>query len=202
MLQRMDEILPAEVLGELQRSYLEAIRRAELSYAHQVPDTDILTGAMAAEFERSGVDVDAGDGRLYQLTFDYRSAAEDRGAPGIFYVEVADLSGKIVFRKSLLFHATVQWKGRDQELVDRARGVDGNFRRAVVIDYSSRGYYAASIAHVLAANGDRRRMRHRMRKLDEVLGIDFVHCRMGLAGVDCSDLRLRHVLSTRIRRVL
>jgi hypothetical protein len=197
----MREILSPEILADLQAHYLSSVRAAELAYPEGSRDNDALTATLGTALALSGD----------SFSCEYRNlGGESAGATGIFQVEVLNAAGSVVFRKGLLFQTTVQWAGRDPVLVERARTLDGNFRRSVVIDYSAEGYHAASIAHVLAANGDRRRMRHRMRKLDEILGIDFVHCRMGLTGLywdvqkatlmdpagSGPDLRVKHVLST------
>src|SRR4029078_11541649 len=86
-------------------------------------------------------------------------------------------------RYGLLFHAKVQWSGRDADLLAQSRRLNGNFRRAMVIDYSAEGYTAASAVHVIAADGDRRRMRNRVRKLSQMLAIEFVHGRMGIPNL-------------------
>ena len=51
------------------------------------------------------------------------------------------------------------------------------------MDYSAEGYTAASAAHVIVADGDRRRMRNRVRKLSQMLAIEFVHGRMGILNL-------------------
>jgi hypothetical protein len=100
-------------------------------------------------------------------------------------------------------------------LLDQSRRLNGNFRRSIVIDYSPDGYKAASSAHVVAADGDRKRMRNRVRKLSDMLAIEFVHGRMGIADLywDSDEERLHdpadqgdsfsieHVFSIRVRRL-
>src|SRR5262249_5766471 len=109
----------------------------------------------------------------------------------------------------------VQWKGRDAVLLDQSRRLNGNFRRAIMIDYSPEGYKAASTAHVVVADGDRKRMRNRVRNLSEMLAIEFVHGRMAIADLywdrheEClhdpaghgDPVSIEHVFSIRVRRL-
>jgi hypothetical protein len=102
---------------------------------------------------------------------------------GIFQIELMNDSRSVQYRFGLLFHAKVQWNGRDADLLAQSRRLNGNFRRAIVMDCSAEGYTAASAVHVIAADGDRRRMRNRVRKLSQMLAIEFVHGRMGILNL-------------------
>jgi hypothetical protein len=216
-----DEILPGKVLKQIQAQYVAAVAEAENDYIHGKLGENSLTEALGAQLNLDDT-VEGEDGRAYHLIAGYEKIIKRReatdaasGSRGIFQIEVSGSMGRIQRRMGLLFQAKTQWKGRDAELLDQARKLNGNFRRAIVIDYSPNGYGAASAAHVIAADGDRKRMRNRMRRLSDMLAIEFVHCRMGEMNLywdsdnailrDPSEhsesLSLDHVFSTRVRRL-
>jgi hypothetical protein len=216
-----DEILPGKVLTQIQAHYVAAVAQAENDYIHEKVDEGSLTEALGEAHFNLDDTVEGEDGRAYHLIADYQKVNRRRQAPGangsqgIFQIEISTSTGRVLRRTGLLFQAKTQWKGRDAELLDQARKLNGNFRRAIVIDYSPNGYNAASATHVIAADGDRKRMRNRIRKLSDMLAIEFVHCRMGLMNLywDFDNAILRdpighskplsvdHVLSTHVRRL-
>jgi hypothetical protein len=216
-----DEIRSDEVLKRIQAHYVESIARAEDEYVHK--DEEFLTEALGEAYASLDETLESVDGRsAYHLVADYRKLHKrrkpagdvDRGR-GIFQIEFSYDPRPVRYRIGLLFHAKIQWKGRDAGLLDQSRKLNGNFRRAMVIDYSPEGYMAASASHVIAADGDRKRMRNRVRKLSDMLAIEFVHGRMGIVSLywdtdaerlhdpaeQVASLSIEHVLSMRVRRL-
>jgi hypothetical protein len=217
----MDEILPGNVLKQIQAHYVAAVAQAENDYIQGKEDERALTEALGEAHFNLADTVEGEDGRVYHLVADYQKINTRRQAPGvngsqgIFQIEISGSNGRVLRRTGLLFQAKTQWKGRDAELLDQARKLNGNFRRAIIVDYSPNGYRAASAAHVIAADGDRKRMRNRIRTLSDMLAIEFVHCRMGVTNLywdsdnailrdpdgHSESLSLGHVLSTHVRRL-
>ena len=215
-----DKIRSDDVLKRIQAHYVESVAQAEDEYVHQAEESQ--TEALGKAYASLDETVESEDGRsAYRLVADYRKLHKRRKAAGdvdrcrgIFQIELNDDPRRIRYRVGLLFHAKVQWRGRDGALLDQSRRLNGNFRRAMVIDYSPEGYAAASCAHVIAADGDRKRMRNRVRKLSEMLAIEFVHGRMGIVNLywDADEERLHdpaepghafsieHVFSMRVDR--
>ena len=215
-----DKVRSDDVLKIIQAHYVESVTQAEDAYVGQTEES--LTEALGEAYASMDETVESVDGRsAYRLVADYRKlhkrkkAAGDVGrCRGIFQIELSDHPRPVRYRVGLLFHAKVQWRGRDGGVVDQSRRLNGNFRRAMVIDYSPEGYSAASAAHVIAADGDRKRMRNRVRKLSEMLAIEFVHGRMGIVNLywDTDEERLHdpaepghalsieHVFSMRVHR--
>ena len=179
-----------EVLKRIQAHYIESVAQAEDEYVHdELKDEESLTEALGAAYVSLDETIEGVDYACH-LVADYRKlhkrkkGAADAGRHrGIFQIELMDDSRSVQYRFGLLFHAKVQWRGRDADLLAQSRRLNGNFRRAIVMDYSAEGYTAASAAHVIAADGDRRRMRNRVRKLSQMLAIEFVHGRMGILNL-------------------
>ena len=188
----MDDLLPREVLVAIQSRYLEAIAQAEAAYKADLDERE-LTSTFGLLLSHSPLFIED-----YELVTTSLEVPSSRVEPaGLFQLEVLSPSGRVIRQHSLVFHARNQWKGRDVLLLEEARKFSTNFRQAIVIDYSPTGYKAASAAHVAAANGDRKRLRQRMRKLSDILAIDFVHGRMGVPGP--IEVDVSYVFSTRIR---
>jgi hypothetical protein len=211
-------LCPSEVLKIIQAHYVASVAQAEKEYVSK--NEESLTEALGEIYASLDETVEDEDGRFYHLVADYRKIHKRRKPQGdgdryrgIFQIELRD-ERSIRYRAGLLFHAKVQWKGRDAGVLDQSRRLNGNFRRAIVMDYSPDGYSAASAAHVIAADGDRKRMRHRVRRLSEMLAIEFVHGRMGILNLywDSGEKRLHdpaelqdslsieHVFSMDVRR--
>jgi hypothetical protein len=215
-----EQIRSDEVLKRIQAHYVESIARGEDDYVHK--DEESLTEALGEAYASLDETVEGVDGRsAYHLVADYQKLHKRRKAAGdvdrcrgIFQIELADDARPVRYRFGLLFHAKVQWRGRDAGLLEQSRRLNGNFRRGMVIDYSRDGYTAASAAHVIAADGDRKRMRNRVQRLSQMLAIEFVHGRMGIMNLYwCADkatlhdpaeqgdsFSIEHVFSMRVRR--
>jgi len=194
-------VIPSdEVLRRIQAHYIESVAKAEDDYVHK--DEESLTEALGAAYTGLDETIEGADWACH-LVADYRKLHKrKKGAPdvgrhrGIFQIELMDDPRSVQYRFGLLFHAKVQWRGRDADLLAQSRRLNGNFRRAIVMDYSAEGYTAASATHVIAADGDRRRMRNRVRKLSQMLAIEFVHGRMGILNLywDANKERLHDPL--------
>ena len=132
-----------DVLKRIQAHYIESVAKAENEYVDK--DEESLTEALGAAYVGldetiEGVDYDC------HLVADYRKlhkrkkeSADGRRHRGIFQIELMDDLRSVQYRFGLLFHAKVQWRGRDADLVAQSRRLNGNFRRAIVIDYSAEG---------------------------------------------------------------
>ena len=176
-----------EVLKRIQAHYIESVAQAEDEYINK--DEESLTEALGAAYASLDETIEGVDYACH-LVADYRKLHKRRKGTadvdrhrGIFQIEIMDDLRSVQYRFGLLFHAKVQWKGRDADLLAQSRRLNGNFRRAIVMNYSADGYTAASAAHVIAADGDRRRLRNRVRKLSQMLAIEFVHGRMGIPNL-------------------
>jgi hypothetical protein len=188
----VDDLLPREVLVAIQSRYLEAVAQAEAAYSAEHNER-FLTSSLGCFLSHPPLLIEN-----FEITTTNFEIPTRRPEPtGLFRLEVLSPAGRVIRQHGLLFHARNQWRGRDALLLEEARKFSTNFRQAIVIDYSPSGYKAASAAHVAAANGDRKRLRQRMRKLSDVLAIDFVHGRMGVSGP--VEVEVSYVFSTRIR---
>ena len=151
-------VIPSdEVLKRIQAHYIESVAQAEDEYVHK--DEESLTEALGAAYVSLDETIEAVD-YAGHLVADYRKlhkrkkGAADGRHRGIFQIELMDDPRSVQYRFGLLFHAKVQWRGRDADLLAQSRRLNGNFRRGIVMDYSAEGYTAAS-----ATNPPRRNFR-------------------------------------------
>jgi len=137
----LSAVIPSdEVLKRIQAHYIESVAQAEDEYVHK--DEESLTEALGAAYVSLNETIDGVDYGCH-LVADYRKlhkrkkGAADIGRRhrGIFQIELMDDSRSLQYRFGLLFHAKVQWKGRDADLLAKSRRLNGNFRRAIVMDY-------------------------------------------------------------------
>ena len=126
-----------EVLRRIQAHYIESVAQAEDEYVHK--DEESLTEALGAAFVSLDETIEGVDYACH-LVADYRKlhkrkkgAADVGRHRGIFQIELMDDSRSVQYRFGLLFHAKVQWSGRDADLLAQSRKLNGNFRRAIVM---------------------------------------------------------------------
>jgi hypothetical protein len=138
------------------------------------------------------------------------------GADGIFQLEVLDQEKQLVLRKGLLFQSKIEWRGRDERLLQQTQRLAAVSPSAIVIDYSSNGYKAIAAKHVISAEGNRQRIYPEdERPLAEALGDEFVGCLLGDRGLhwdpeserlesdgeDVPDLLPEHFIGTTLERL-
>ena len=140
-----DKVRSDDVLKIIQAHYVESVTQAEDAYVGQTEES--LTEALGEAYASMDETVESVDGRsAYRLVADYRKlhkrkkgAADIGRHRGIFQIELMDDSRSVQYRFGLLFHAKVQWSGRDADLLAQSRRLNGNLRRAIVMDYSTEG---------------------------------------------------------------
>ena len=132
-----------EVLKRIQAHYFESVAQAEDEYVHK--DEESLTEALGAAFVSLDETIEGVDYACH-LVADYRKlhkrkkgSADIGRHRGIFQIELMDDPRSVQYRFGLLFHAKVQWRGRDADLLAQSRRLNGNLRRAIVMDYSTEG---------------------------------------------------------------
>lgn len=219
----MIDVLPSEVLVSLRDLYFAGVTEAEIAYEFNAGDEDALTGALGQALLHRNYRVYLTDGRVYRINaHHYKIRGRGKGAPekqtgadGIFQIEVFDEQNSVVRTKGLLFQAKKLWTGTDDRLLDQVRQMERTGHSTIVIDFRPRAYLAVEAIDVVLAHGTRKRLRHgAIRKLGEVLGVDFLQCRIGVVGMFWDpktealysqaehrlDLLLGHVIHTVVRR--
>lgn len=222
----MANIIPQEVLPNIQRHLVEGIENAEYGYRFHYADEDAITGALGQALLSRPTFVSSPNGELYTWsTTYYKIRGRGPGAPekyigadGIFQIEVLNREGQIVGRKGLLFQSKKEWVEKDNKLGDQVTQLPMQMFEGIVIDYEEGGYYACSSAVVAEARGDRRKIpANNFRPLTDVVGFDFPACRIGARDLfyDDSEERLvsppgtlaafaenATVIETKVRRIL
>jgi len=172
--------------------YLAGVAEAEAQYENAMGDEDPLTGALGAliaisrprEFRIGSVQA------VVRINYrKLRGRGKDApehllGPDGIFQIQIA-VHGQPEFRKGLPFQAKKNWKGKDRKLLDQAQDMQRTVGGGIVIDYTSRGYSACDIAHVIEARGNRRKVTvdGNIHQLGQILAHDFLECRVGKQGL-------------------
>lgn len=185
--------LPSIVLEFIRYKYVTGVADAEAQYENAAGDEDSLTGALGALISTVGSRYFlVGPATQIEVKIDFRKlrgrghdAPEKRFGPdGIFQLQIS-ANGVPSFRKGLPFQAKKNWKGRSRELADQARAMQRNLRGGIVIDYTAYGYTACNIAAAIEFNGNRRAVANAgyLRPLGQVLGNDFLECRLGIQGL-------------------
>ena len=188
----MEDILPLFVLNDIRDRYLAGVTSAEFGYKYSQGDEDSLTGALGQALLTPPRIVYDNEGNAFAWSIYYfklrgRGAdapEKDIGADGIFQIEVQGVTGNIIRRKGLLFQAKKRWSGTDQRLREQAKQLSSDPHKAIVVDYSPNGYSAFLARDVVQAEGNRRKLsRRQVKRLAEVLGEDFLRCRIGVIGL-------------------
>jgi hypothetical protein len=112
-------------------------------------------------------------------------AAEKRfGADLAIEIEVSDSLGQSTQKKTLFAQAKKEWEGKDALLGDQAEKLVDLPGGGIVIDYWPDRFRAINAAEAVRAEGNARQVgKDAFRDLGEMLGEDFLNCRIGSTGV-------------------
>jgi hypothetical protein len=186
------DFLSEFAIETIRNHLLAAVAIAEEGFENGRADEDCLTGALGDRLRHRPVVLGLPDGKEFRWETNYykirgrgRGALEKPlGADGIFQVQVIDLTGAVVLRKGLLFQAKNEWSGSDSGLLDQARKLTNTGTNAIVVDYSSSGYFAVPASQVVEAGGNRRNVvKAHIRPLGKALAIGFLDCIVGRRGL-------------------
>lgn len=189
----MRDILSPRIFGALHDRYTAGVADAEAAFDQHRADEDSLTGALGQSLAttrplvfRGPLGVIAVDITYRKLRGRGRNAPEKIfGADGIFQLEVRGHDGNMIRRKGLPFQAKTGWKGKDKKLLAQAQNMERHTPGSIVVDYSRSGYSACTAQAAIAANGSRAQVDRfgSMKKLGQVLGNDFLECKIGKVGL-------------------
>jgi hypothetical protein len=177
------------IADHLRQSGRRAHRNWEVTRAHE----DSLTGAAFSDFHTQRtrrVDVEGQKWRWRVRARKFgsggRGSEEKRtGADGIVEVEVRHFATGHIDRKALLVQAKKEWSGKDSNLFDQVRKMEGIAPGcSAAIDYTERGYQGIDGREVLSAEGDRRRLSDTgIVPLGDFLADRFLLCKVGCRGL-------------------
>ena len=187
----MKDLLPDAVLGEIASQYRRASVEAVEDYPAQQADEDGLTGALGSVLRRGVRGMAIHDGVQYEWhTQLVRVRGRGPGAPenalgadAVLQIEVRNAAGQLVRVKALPVQAKKGWTGADARLAAQAETMLAGCGAGIVVDYRPGSYMAANGPDVLAAGGNRNKLKaNQARPLGDLLADEFVPCKLGAIG--------------------
>lgn len=218
----MRDLLPDQVFEFLRDRYIAGVATAEANFVASRADEDALTGALGQALAMPTPWIFTGPDGDYAVQVSYRKLrgrglnAPERlyGSDGLFQIEVSAPDGSVLRRKGLPFQSKTNWRGRSASVASQAADIQASTGEGLVIDYASTGYRACKTGMAIETRGNRREVERRggMAALGQILGNDFLECRVGRVGLFYDTLaeryyegpRLispRHAVTTRVSRL-
>ncbi len=189
----MSEIVSRHVLFEIEHHIRERVADAEFGFQFSEADEDAVTGALGQSLvTRPRQTYDLSTESQYEWSFTYRkirgrgpkAPEKSIGADGIFHMEVFGADGELLRQKGLLFQAKMGTKPSGGMKMREQMECLIRFRRAsILLEYGPHGYSATPVDDLPQDDNNWRYRRAVTRPLADVLGSDFVHCRIGQLGL-------------------
>lgn len=196
----MRELLPKRIRDEIAAQYESAVAMACEGFPSVQHEEDAATGGLG-ELIRTTVKGEL-DGYRWRTTWTkFRGRGpgaleKSTGADGIFEIRVLSTDGTVLGQKALPFQAKKEWAGRDGRLLGQLERIVRVFGDGLVVNYREDEYTGSRATDVIRANGDPRALAERQsRSLADVLGGDFIDCRIGRRGVYYDASRQRVVVA-------
>jgi hypothetical protein len=217
----MRDILPQQVVDAIRDRMIAGVTLAENHYNYSAADEDSLTGALGESLLaprllfHHGEDVFAWSTEYFKIRGRGKGAAEKTtGADGVFQITVRNVDGKVLRTKCLPFQSKKNWRGKNALLAQQSSLLVGQCGAGIAIDYTNHGYFAASAAEVVLANGSRTEISAdgKLSRLALLLGIKFLECEIGRIGMHFDPALGRfvggdrpdtpsHVIATSVQRL-
>lgn len=179
----LDPLVPEPVRAAIARDITKAVEIAVSRFDYGAAKEDGLSQALIERL------VDEVDGRLGAWLWSVRPLLISSNLPdggegvlGADFVLQADVyqRGINTAHKILPVQAKKLWSARDALLGGEARKLAAFPGSGLVVDFDPEGYLAVRAEVAAKADGDRRRIKpSAFRPLDEMLGDDFLLCRVG-----------------------
>lgn len=189
----MRDLLPEELINLLHDRYIAGVATAEAHFGESSADEDALTGALGQAIAMRDPITFADASGTYSVSVSYRKLrgrglnAPERlyGSDGLFQIAITTGAGTVLRMKALPFQAKTNWRGRNRSLANQALDMQRTTGSGLVIDYGPNGYRACETEVVIAAHGNRAEVNRRgaMSPLGQVLGVDFLECKIGTVGL-------------------
>ncbi len=217
----MRDLLPSQLVDLIRDRYVAGVASAEAFFDENSADEDSLTGALGQAIAMKEPLYFNGPDGTYSVRVSYKKLrgrginAPERlyGADGIFQIAVLDHLGAVLRQKALPFQSKTDWRGRSKTVAAQSTDIQSSFGEGIVIDYSRRGYRACSTKVVIDVRGSRIEAdrRNALKPLGQLLGVEFLECRMGKQGLFYDDKQERfkregitippmHAITTTIHR--
>jgi hypothetical protein len=187
----MRDLIPQAVADSVRDRLIAGVVLAEQHFKYSAADEDSLTGALGQSLLAPNVVyVDERTSWLWSTEYfkvrgrGANAPEKSTGADGIFQITVSGSDGKTLRTKGLPFQSKKNWRGQDASLLKQTRELMRQCGGGIVIDYTSRGYFAANAQDVVDARGKRSTVAEKgLRPLSVVLGTQFVDCSVGRVGL-------------------
>lgn len=87
--------------------------------------------------------------------------------------------------KGLPFQSKINLEGRSASVASQSADIEASTGEGNVVDYTITGYRACSTGVAVEARGNRQEVERRgeMKPLGQLLGVDFLECRIGKIGL-------------------
>lgn len=219
----LSALLPPIVVDYLHDRYVAAVADAVAEFSSHKADEDAVTGGLGQEIRRRGAHIFFDDtDKVWIVHISYEkirgrgpNAPEKKyGSDGLFQIEVVDAVSGEYFQKGLPFQSKMNWKGSNKKLYEQAVLMQNQVGSGIVIDFSATNYMACPASDVVATLGNRKAVNQlgAVKPLGQMLGNDFIECRVGTTGfffdaekesysTSTDRPAPRHLLSTQIRAI-
>lgn len=187
----------------LRDRYIAGVATAEASFEDSSADEDALTGALGQALAMKDPIIFSGPAGNYEVQVSYRKLrgrglnAPERlyGSDGLFQIVVSDEYGNILRQKGLPFQSKTNWRGKSKAVVSQCRDIQQTTGEGLVIDYSATGYKSCRTGVAIETHGSRIEASRRgaMKPLGQILGVEFLECKIGKIGLFYDLERERYV---------
>jgi hypothetical protein len=184
-------LLPDGLKALIRDRYLAGVSDAQAKYPFSAADEDSLTGALGNSISMPH-EMLFGDGQKqysYQISYRKirgrgpRAPEKQLGADGIFQIEVRDEHERQT--KGLPFQAKRGWRKADSNLLAQARRMLETAGDGIDIDFGPNRFSACRAEDVVQNHANRKLIDRagKTRPLGQLLGDDFLDCRIGRPGL-------------------
>jgi len=189
----MRDLLPKHLMDFLRDRYIAGVAIAEAHFADSRADEDSVTGALGQALAMREPLIFSDESDAFSVQISYRKVrgrglnAPERlyGSDGIFQIAVTRAEGGVVRLKGLPFQSKIEWQGRSASVASQSADIEASTGEGIVVDYTTTGYRACSTGLAVEAQGNRPEVERRggMKPLGQLLGFEFLECRIGKIGL-------------------
>jgi hypothetical protein len=217
----MKDLLPTYVMGHLHDRFVAGVADAEAVFSMHEADEDAVSGALGQSIAMQSPVVFKGPQGDFAVEIKYKkirgrgpNAPEKRyGADGLFQISILNERGSVLRQKALPYQAKMNWRGKNKGVYVQAMKMQEHFVSSVVVNFTKRGYRGCTASLAVETEGSLPQVEARsgMSNLGQILGVDFLECRVGTIGLffdpvqeifDQKDiLPPVHLITTEVRRI-
>lgn len=191
----MREVVPEQVVKQIQRHLRSRCRIAQQGFSQMAMDEDSVTGALGERLRttRSQGRTSHIDGVTWRWKITSHklrgrgpNAAEASvGADGLFQIELEDMTTQEIWRKGLLFQAKMEKDRNKKLLVEEMKNMEKiTPNESLVVEYGDNEYRAIRSSDLLRSGKSLRTVDEGVsQSLGDILADEFVECTLGVRGM-------------------